>query len=97
MDLTLASNDSVLLEQEKKNLADDIDMVDQGEIKYILGMSITRDRQGVLRIDQSAYLLNVLKRFGMDNYQVDPFNTMETGKSFKKLYPDEEPVDLKYY
>uniref|UniRef100_A0A7M5XDS1 Reverse transcriptase Ty1/copia-type domain-containing protein n=1 Tax=Clytia hemisphaerica TaxID=252671 RepID=A0A7M5XDS1_9CNID len=96
-DFTLASNDINLLEREKKNLAEKFDMVDQGEINYILGMRVRRDRQaGIIRIDQSAYLRNVLQRFGMDECR--PISTpMETGKSFEKLAPDEKPVNLKSY
>ena len=96
-DFTLASNDLTLLEQEKNLFAEKFDMVDQGEINYILGMRICRDRQaGVLRIDQSAYLRNVLKRFGM--YQCRPNSTpMKTDKSFVRLSPDEKSIDLKNY
>ncbi|XP_066929497.1 uncharacterized protein [Clytia hemisphaerica] len=72
-------------------------MVDQGEINYILGMRVRRDRQaGTIRIDQSAYFRNILQRFGMAECR--PISTpMETGKSFEKLAPDEKPVNLKNY
>ena len=48
-DFTLASDNLIRLEKEKKNPAEKCDMVDQGEINYILGMSITRNQPaGVL-------------------------------------------------
>ena len=96
-DVIIASNNLVLLKEEKKKLEREYDMVDQGEINYILGMSITRDRKsGILRINQAAYLHNVLKRFGMD--ECKPVSTpMETGKIFEKLPTDDPPVNLKEY
>ena len=72
-------------------------MVDQGEINFCLGMSIQRDRKlGVLKINQTAYLQGVLKRFGMT--QCKPVSTpMEVGKQFEKRSPEDKPVNLKEY
>ena len=43
-------------------------MVDQGEIHFVLGMSIKRDRATkVLFINQEKYLEGVLNRFGMQD------------------------------
>ena len=72
-------------------------MIDQGEINYIISMSITRNHQaGIIRINKSEYLQNVLKHFCMD--QCRPMSTpMEARKSFEKLSPNEEPVDVKNY
>ena len=60
-------------------------------------MSITRDRQqGILRINQSAYLRSVLKRFGMDECKLVS-TPMESGKLYEKLPLNNPPVNLKEY
>jgi len=51
-------------------------MKDLGEVSWILGMKLTRDRErGVMRLDQSLYLSNVLKRFDM--WDCKPVSTPE--------------------
>ena len=59
-------------------------MVDQGEITFCLGMSINRDRvKGIIDINQTTYLENVLKRFNM--FDCKPVSTpMECNKRFNK-------------
>ena len=96
-DLLIASNDITLLSEEKKKLGERFDMVDQGEVKFCLGMSISRDRKNsVLKIDQSAYLKSILSRFGMADCK--PVSTpMEVGNIFEKLSSDETAIDLKNY
>ena len=96
-DVILASNNLDILKQEKKKLGNEFKMVDQGEVNFILGMSIKRDREeGILRIDQKAYLQSVLKRFGMD--ECKPVSSpMETGKVFEKAPKDTQPINLKDY
>jgi Reverse transcriptase (RNA-dependent DNA polymerase) len=51
-------------------------MKDLGEVSWILGMKLTRDRErGVMRLDQSLYVSNVLKRFDM--WDCKPVSTPE--------------------
>ena len=60
------SDDPEMLALEKQLLSNEFQMVDQGELQYILGMSIKRDREKkTLFISQEKYLENVLNRFGM--------------------------------
>ena len=65
-DLIITSNDSELLQAEKKQLSRRFKMVGQGEITFCLGMSLNHDRvKGIVDIKQTTYLENVLKRFNM--------------------------------
>ena len=62
-----------------------LDMEDQGEAHFCLGMQITRDRKNkILCVSQKAYLENILKRLGM--YDCRSVTTpLESGKNYTKL------------
>ena len=96
-DCILTSNDLRTLEEEKVSLSLKFEMDDRGEIHYLLGMSIKRDRSTkILMINQKTYLEDILKRFGM--YDSKPVSTpMEAGKKYEKLLTEEESVNLKEY
>ena len=89
-DTIICSNDTVTLKTEKKNLSDQFEMDDRGELHYILGMAVKRDRKKrVLTIDQNIYLKDVLKRFGMEDCK--PVATpVEPGKKFTMLKDEKE-------
>ena len=75
-DLVPVSNDPAMLKEEKAALCNKFEMVDQGEIHYLLGMSIKRDRKlRTLTISQPTYLEKVLKRFGMEHLQASFYPT----------------------
>lgn len=95
-DLIIASNDTVILLEEKRKLSQRFATVDQGEIKFCLGMSIKRDRKlGILKIDQIAYLKRILEKFGMADCK--PISTpMEANKHFQKS-TETQPIKLKEY
>ena len=59
-------------------------ILDNGNIHYVLGMQITRDRTNrTLTISHPNYLSNVLKRFNMENCR--PVATpLEAGRKFQK-------------
>ncbi|KAL0420385.1 UNVERIFIED_CONTAM: Retrovirus-related Pol polyprotein from transposon TNT 1-94 [Sesamum latifolium] len=64
-----------------------------GEASYILGIKIYRDRsRRMLRLTQSSYIENVLKRFKMDNSKRGLLPMRHGVKLFKKQSPktDEE-------
>ena len=63
-DIIPVSNDVKMTKGEKESLCKEFEMVDLGEIHFILGMSIKRDR-ATLTISQGQYLKDLLKRFGM--------------------------------
>ena len=82
---------------EKKRLGLRFAMDDRGEIHFILGMEVKRDRKNkVMTICQRSYLETVLARFGMQDCK--PVGTpLETGKRFVQIDDNEEPVDVKLY
>ncbi len=96
-DNVIMSNSKKLLMAEKKKLGQRFDMEDRGEINYLLGMSIKRDRQKqTLTIDQKLYIQQVLERFGMQDCK--PVSTpIESGRKFCKTLDDETAVDTKRY
>ena len=66
-DVIPISNDVSILEKEQQKLKNKFKMVDNGDIHYILGMQVIRDRVNrVLTISHPNYLSNVLKRFKME-------------------------------
>ncbi|KAK3749555.1 hypothetical protein QZH41_007287 [Actinostola sp. cb2023] len=96
-DIVTVSNDCSLLKAEKAGLCQRFKMVDQGEIHYLLGMSIKRDRASrTLTINQPGYLEKVLKRFGMENCK--PVSTpLELGKKFQQLSANDDAFDDQIY
>ena len=67
-DIIPVSNNPVLLKAEKAALCERFEMIDQGEIHYILGMSIKRDREcRTLTISQANYVERILRKFGIQS------------------------------
>jgi hypothetical protein len=65
-DLLIAGPDKVEIQQLKEQLSTRFKMTDLGPCSQYLGMEITRDRDSkTLRLGQQAYILKVLKDFGM--------------------------------
>ena len=96
-DTIICSNSIDDLNMVKNELSNQFEMDDRGEIHYLLGMRIIRDRERrILTIDQALYLEDVLRRFGMQDCK--PMSTpLETGKRFQKLDDDADTVDVKEY
>ena len=96
-DIIPVSNNPALLKAEKAALCERFEMTDLGEVNYLLGMSIKRDRESrTLTISQPNYLDKVLKKFGMENCKpvCTPF---EPGRKFQQLAPSDEPFDVQTY
>ena len=83
-DIIPVSNNPALLKAEKAALCERFEMTDLGEIHYLLGMSIKRDRESrTLTISQPNYLDKVLKKFGMESCK--PVSTpLEPGRKFQQ-------------
>ena len=96
-DIIPVSNNPVLLKAEKAALCERFEMVDQGEIHYLLGMSIKRDREcRTLTISQTNYVEKVLRKFGMENCK--PISTpLELGRKFQQLSQGDEPFNVQTY
>ena len=96
-DIIPVSNDVDMLNAEKESLFREFEMVDQGEINFVLGMSIKRDRAtNALFINQENYLEGVLNRFEMQDCK-SASTPLETGMTFHKRTEDEESFDEHVY
>ena len=66
-DILLIGNDIEFLDSIKGYLNKNFSMKDLGEVSYILGIKIYRDRsRRLIGISQSTYLDKILKKFNMD-------------------------------
>ena len=93
-DSILCSNQLDALKTLKKHLCERFEMDDRGEVHYILGMTVKRDRiNHITTIDQKFYLQNVLVRFGMENSK--PMSTpVDPDTKFVSLSEDEKSFDV---
>jgi hypothetical protein len=65
-DILLIRNDIPMLEATKSSLGKSFSMKDLGEVAYILGIKIYRDRlKRLIGLSQDTYIDKVLKRFNM--------------------------------
>ena len=96
-DTIIMSNDNDTLLEEKKRIGDRFEMEDRGEVHFILGMEVKRDRKNrKMTICQTSYLQEVLARFGMEDCK--PVSTpMEAGKVFTSLSDNKNAIDVKKY
>ena len=96
-DIIPVSNNPTLLKAEKAALCERFEMIDQGEIHYILGMSIKRDRRSrTLTINQANYLEKVLRRFGMQDCKPAP-TPFESGRKSQQLSSSDMTFDVQTY
>ena len=73
-DITMASKDIKGIERDKEMLKARYQMTDLGEISWILGIHVTRDRKaGWVTLSQEKYIQEMLERFGKSN--VRPIST----------------------
>ena len=67
-DILLAGNDMEMIITTKGWLSSNFEMKDMGEVDYILGVKILRDRsKKLLGLSQQTYIKKVLERFQMHN------------------------------
>ena len=70
-DIFLLGNNKQLLDKLKKQLMDDFEMTDLGDVSKVLGMNVTRDREnGTITIDQKDYREDILERYDMTNCNI---------------------------
>ena len=86
-----------MLKSEKAALCGRFEMIDQGEIHYLLGLSIKRDRESrTLTVSQPNHTEKVLRKFGMKNCK--PVSTpLEPGRKLQQLSSSDESVDIQTY
>ena len=67
-DILLATKDKGLLYEVKQFLSKNFDMKDMGDVSYVIGIKIHRERsRGILGLSQETYINKVLERFNMKN------------------------------
>ena len=65
-DMAVAGRSLARITQFKNDLTKVFDITDLGELKYILGIQVKRDRKAcTISLNQTAYIHHVLARFGM--------------------------------
>ena len=84
-DILIIGNDIPTLQTMKIWLSNEFSMKDLGEVTYILGIRIYRDRsKGLLGLSQSTYIDKILKWFSM-NLSKKGFIPMVDGKHLSKF------------
>ena len=69
----LTTNDLGLLHKTKKFLSRNFEVKDMGEVSYVIGIEIFRNRsQGLVGLSQKAYINKVLERFKMEMCLISP-------------------------
>ena len=67
-DLTVVTTGRVLMDQVKCKLQAELEVTDLGEIHWLLGIEIRRDRENrALMMCQKSYIDSVIKRFGLED------------------------------
>ena len=67
-DMLFFSKNIEMLEKKKREILKEFQVKDLGELHYVVGMSIVRDREKrTMSITQKKYLEGVLKKFDMEN------------------------------
>ena len=94
-DITMVCRDLDSIQQDKAALQKQYQMTDLGEIAWILGMHVTRDRKaGWIALSQEKFSREILERFGKSD--VRPISTPTlANKHLTKLKSAE--VDVKQY
>ena len=94
-DFTMTCRDIKVIEKDKEALMETYDMTDLGEISYILGIHIKRDREaGQMELLQQKQIEEILERFGKTG--VRPINTPAlANEHLHKL--DSPEIDAKSY
>ena len=67
-DFILIAKETQHIDAEKAKLAKKFDLADLGEVNYLLGLNIERDRTNrIATISQERYIADIIKRFRMDD------------------------------
>ncbi|GJR77472.1 retrovirus-related pol polyprotein from transposon TNT 1-94 [Tanacetum coccineum] len=84
------SIDTTLFIKKKELMVKRFEMSMMGEMKFFLGLQVNQFSNGIF-INQSKYILDILKRFGMENCDTVPTPMVEQAKL--KLDLVGKPVD----
>jgi hypothetical protein len=94
-DITMACKSLEVINQDKEQLKKHYEMTDLGEIAWILGVHVMRDRHaGWIALSQEKYALEILERFGKSD--VRPISTPTlANEHLTKI--DSPEVDVQQY
>ena len=62
-DIVLSGDDTAEINKLKQKMADEFEINDLGNLKYFLGMEVTRSREGIF-VSQRKYTIDLLKETG---------------------------------
>ena len=93
-DLTIIAESVKSAQLIKDQLNKHFELVDLGEIKWLLGVHITRDLENhTISLGQQSYINDIIKRFGLEDAR--PISTpMEPGADFTPGTPHISPTTL---
>jgi hypothetical protein len=92
-DILIFSNDDFATSSTKNSLNEKFHMKDLGQVSKCLGINFTRDwKRHTIHIDQSDYILNLLKRFKMEDSH--PVRTPEDVNQKLDLHTNETETTL---
>jgi transposase InsO family protein len=93
-DMAVAGPDIHQINSFKKNLINDFDITDVGELKYMLGIQVIRNRPNrTIYLNQSAYIHKILARFGMhDSHPVSTPLTVNHNLSLSQCPSNSEEL-----
>jgi hypothetical protein len=67
-DLTIVMSGKVLMDEVKKKLRTELEVMDLGEIHWLLGIEIRRDRENrSIMLSQKSYIDSIIKCFGLED------------------------------
>jgi hypothetical protein len=83
-DITLAGINKTTIETFKQSFGKHVSFTDGGEIHWLLGIEIKRDRQKcTIMLRQKHYIENILKHFKLENertYQTPMLQALSLGR-----------------
>ena len=87
-DIIVTGNDSECIKSFRASIAKRFEMKDLGELQWILGMEVKRNREAkLMEINQQGYIELILRRFGMNDCK--PIGTQAEGYlESVKIYRD---------
>jgi Reverse transcriptase (RNA-dependent DNA polymerase) len=93
-DLIFMGNSSRMLKEFKGAIMKEFEKIDLGLIKYFLGFEVKQHEKGIL-VSQEIYVKEILRRFGMKNY--NPIATLIELDTKLLRYDQGDEVDVNLY
>ena len=96
-DIIPVSNDPAMLKAERAALYERFEMIDQGEIHFLLGLSIKRDRVENINNKSTQLHRESVKEVWNGKLQKPVSIPLEPGRKFQQLSSSHEPFDIQTY